>query len=983
MASLHQPTEVFRFLHVRNPRIVPTTADPTVFLKYTLPSGADNLYADLIEIKNAGEKDWKEQIVAAVNTFKSTDEAYKNIFQVNLVFRDFFEITEFLINNDLPGGVTLKDWLINEYGIDPASFFTPEVGQLIDKFWNNIFAQAIVPDNNGVLSQLILNLRIINLIELARINHESTTTIEGIRADLKALGLLPEDLFPINILPAEDEENGEPGNGNEEEIELYNKIIKGIEELNSWYENMIRVLSEAIPNIVFLFNETDPPPSELQAYLDAIDEFNAQVIELNKYKVEYADEIGINFKDAVIEIGHSSFVDKSKEEVITILVSNGNSLFETITKNSKEGYDVVTIGKTILEETSTSCSECCNEVPGLERFRVGPIGMGDFYKVEQMIHCYKPAEIAHVENVMIGETRNRETRRLDRFEETIVTEVETITETEKDFQTTSRSEQEVNSETVTETNQSLSAGLNLSGSYGTVHFNSSFNTLSGGSSSSSLENASKYSREIVERARQLEIKRMRSERTIKILHEYEETNTHGFTNTTEINQVGVYRWLDKFYYNRLINYGPHLMFEFIIPEPAFFHLYAKRNKNAPKTGTKLIKPLRPDDPALGIPLTSFSVIDRNNYTFWSAYYNTNLAEPPASEVTLSIAFNGSPGAGNVITGSNNSATVPQGYEAYDLGGNISKWGADPVVVLVGGSGSLVSPAGGWSVFVNPTMSNEEGTIGITYLAKDHHLIEVRIRCRLKTDAYNAWKANVYENIWKAYYDKQQKYEDDLNALQQQLAFSQSFSSTNPAFNRDTEKMELKKHSLEMLMEPRFKDFTAAVNCPTEDKCSQPEINKTYAYLNGKIIKFFETAFEWDQITYEFYQYFWGRKCKWKTLYNLEDNSDPLFQKFLQAGAARVVVPVRRGREASIMYYVETGTLLEDASIVLTLSEHVSANSEMIQTYLPTVVDTWITKMPTNLVALHCVSGCIGEDGTTTGLPCYPTDDLDDEPPVYG
>ena len=72
---------------------------------------------------------------------------------------------------------------------------------------------------------------------------------------------------------------------------------------------------------------------------------------------------------------------------------------------------------------------------------------------------------------------------------------------------------------------------------------------------------------------------------------------------------------------------------------------------------------------------------------------------------------------------------------------------------------------------------------------------------------------------------------------------------------------------------------------------------------GPIIQFFEQAFEWEQMTYFFYPYFWGRKKNWPTTVNLSD-PDPLFQQFLTAGAARVVVPVPIAYVDDVLYLLQ-------------------------------------------------------------------------------
>jgi hypothetical protein len=987
MASAHQPTEVFKFLHVRNVKPIPIATDPLVYNEYILPAGANNLYTQLLVIKNNAAIDWKDKILLGVTNFKGSPDYFKNTFVLNKTITNFYAINDFLQNNNLPVGVTLRVWLNNTYLIDVNTFFTPAVNANIDRVWNNIFAQSISPDNNGVLDQATIHIQVAKLLKLTKDNNPAVNTIEGIRSILKATVLLPDTLFPINFFPSIPIPPVFGGNEgyDKTEVALYHKTKLAIKELDAWYDAELDKLKRTLPVANFRVNEDGLIPSDVQAYIDALAVFNVKLKELNSYENLYKDAIGVNFKDVIFAIGETAILNKPKDEISDILFAQASMLFDKNSINPKKGYRTTGVGKSILEESAHDSCDCCkpsatNPTQGGDRFRVGPIGMGDFYKVEQQLECYKPAEIAHVENVMIGETRNRETRRLDRYEEISVTETESITESEKDLQTTSRSEQEVNSESVTEQNQSISGGINTSGFYGNVTFNTTFNASTSGFASSSEANASKYSRSITERARQLEIKRLRTEKTVKILREFEETNTHGFVNNTAVNQVGVYRWLDKFYYNRLVNYGPHLMFEFIIPEPAFFHVFAKKISQAANAAVALVKPLAPDDSSLAFPLNDDSNVDRNNYAFWAAYYGVDLDSPPDSQVVISQAYSGN-------TNSFNDLSIPDGYSAasFDHSGLAASFPGNTFQfwAKIGGNGihgTYVSEGNTIASANSLTLYGEEGNIGVSFFAEHvlYFTFNIRIICQLKSDVFNAWKSKQYQKIWAAYNLKLKEYNDQLNSLQQQLSFSPSYG-TNPAFYREIEKTELKKNCLEMMMDPRFTTFQEAVNCPNSDPCSQPELNKYVTNLNARTIKFFETAFEWSQITYEFYDYYWGRKCKWVELYNMAADDDQLFQKFLQAGAARVVVPVTPGREASIMYYIETGIMTE-ANISLTDPLNVAVATEIKDTKkYPIVTDTWTTKMPTNLVAMQCVSACIDND-ILTGMPCYDKSTLDLEPP---
>jgi len=71
------------------------------------------------------------------------------------------------------------------------------------------------------------------------------------------------------------------------------------------------------------------------------------------------------------------------------------------------------------------------------------------------------------------------------------------------------------------------------------------------------------------------------------------------------------------------------------------------------------------------------------------------------------------------------------------------------------------------------------------------------------------------------------------------------------------------------------------------------------------VRWFEQAFEWEHMRYLFYPYYWGRRSTWVDKLNLK-NDDPLFLQFLQAGYARVLVPVRNGFEHAVNFYLHTG-----------------------------------------------------------------------------
>ncbi len=116
---------------------------------------------------------------------------------------------------------------------------------------------------------------------------------------------------------------------------------------------------------------------------------------------------------------------------------------------------------------------------------------------------------------------------------------------------------------------------------------------------------------------------------------------------------------------------------------------------------------------------------------------------------------------------------------------------------------------------------------------------------------------------------------------------------NPGLNLELMKDELKKHCITILTEQHFDLFDAIQT----GSYNVPQIDLYENEAEGPYVRFFEQAFEWEQMTWVTYPYFWGRKSQWEERVAFED-VDPMFNQFLKAGYCRVVVPVRPGFEGA-------------------------------------------------------------------------------------
>lgn len=78
-------------------------------------------------------------------------------------------------------------------------------------------------------------------------------------------------------------------------------------------------------------------------------------------------------------------------------------------------------------------------------------------------------------------------------------------------------------------------------------------------------------------------------------------------------------------------------------------------------------------------------------------------------------------------------------------------------------------------------------------------------------------------------------------------------------------------------------------------------------LFGEFVKFIHQAVEWENILYFLYPYFWGSEAIGHDKLLFEHN-DPEHERFLRAGYARIVLPVRPGFEEDFTRLIETGKL---------------------------------------------------------------------------
>lgn len=135
-------------------------------------------------------------------------------------------------------------------------------------------------------------------------------------------------------------------------------------------------------------------------------------------------------------------------------------------------------------------------------------------------------------------------------------------------------------------------------------------------------------------------------------------------------------------------------------------------------------------------------------------------------------------------------------------------------------------------------------------------------------------------------------------------------------------------------------------------------NLTLSRRKARFIQFLEQAFDWGQMSYLFYPYFWAAMPRWIEMLDREDESDPMFTEFLRAGSARILLSVKPGYEDAALHFVATGEPWEGGSppvigdpTFIPLYEEVRASQTRDAAGTP-VGDSWIFRVPTSLIYLE-------------------------------
>lgn len=594
------------------------------------------------------------------------------------------------------------------------------------------------------------------------------------------------------------------------------------------------------------------------------------------------------------------------------------------------------------------------------------IGIADYLKVEQSTHAYVPGDVAHIENIMAREYRQKSTRRLRRSEN--ITTISNDSEKETLTDTTTATRFEMQSEIAKmmaearETSAFVNFGASWAAASATFNLNTGANFAHHQSKEESTRQAMIQAQEVTERALDRIVSKVHEERIEKIIEEFEENNAHGFDNRKGSEHVsGVFRWVDKLMKNQIYNYGKRMMFEFMVPEPAKLHQLGIVTQEKASDVT-LIKPDDPRTSSFKAMKDYASLNDETVLRYWSSKYNVELEGRLTEEFSIGKSLGGQY-TNNLVEVENaafhGEIEIPEGYLAYrgSVGFTAASDGdGASVSVLLGDQGFYF--LGQWGQLGQKPKQNftkqYSGKIPIstTFYNEFSGTVNFSVDVKLSTEAKNAWLQKAFNAIINAYELAMTEYNEQLAAEQNKAV---EISGSNPAFYRQIENTVLRKNCISYMVDrtvnsTRGYGLSGLIQGSTftdYETVLSPVLDQYTAF-----VKFMEQAFEWENLSYYLYPYYWGSKANWMNLYQQED-VDPLFRSFLQSGMARVIVTVRPGFEDAVQFFMATGKIWNGGQVPVIGDElYLSIADEMKAPRGVKQGKAWISRLPTPLTILQ-------------------------------
>ncbi len=599
-----------------------------------------------------------------------------------------------------------------------------------------------------------------------------------------------------------------------------------------------------------------------------------------------------------------AYIDKSALEVLDSLYRTLDGDACTLIREANELKYLDLINDPSEDEHTSSKVTFATLAPSKNQ-AVRLAGVGDLITVEEKLKRYVTGEISHIANTISGVMRKRRHALKVSDEETVETFRLTEEEARRSLETNTRTELSATASETAREQFAIRAGVTASGTYGVTTVEASMEASYQRKRSESNSIAQTKAREVISKTEERTKSVQRELRRSVSKRESTEENKEEFKGEETASHL--YVWLEQEREVRLLNKGSRVFVEFYVPEPA----------------VDLRKPINPVNSSQPPPDFNISAaeISEQNYQAYASFFGAQGVEPPPPEfveVPFSISTETDREVEYGIDVKEEKVNMPTGYIADRI--RISGYGYDfsntaVWFVTVGGQRIFLGPnyMGYYenSSFAMVIGEDREGSPAEIELTDRHEApqgtrvsvivhghrhkaaaVNGFVICRRACDTYASWQLRAFSAIRQAHQNMMEEYERASAGFGPQREEIGGPASQN----RETEKRELRKWCKQLL----------GVTPPNETAYEPGDpwsvLDPNIASKQRFLSTFFDQAFEWQEMTYFLLDYDVAPVDRWSVVRG-SYSSDPRHTDFLQAGAARVLVPITPLFETVIAQYM--------------------------------------------------------------------------------
>lgn len=576
---------------------------------------------------------------------------------------------------------------------------------------------------------------------------------------------------------------------------------------------------------------------------------------------------------------------------------------------------------------------------------VEPYAVGDLQMVRQRLLRYSAGEIARIENVMRGERKEVSSRqgrqRLDVQEKR-----------SGDLQAFESEEGDERVSLLEEVSRTV-AGKAVTDAYD--GFTTSYGpptqaTLNGQrvrttkAGEAGGDDVTRYARTILGRTVNRISRKVESVRASSTLSHVEDKVVSVIDNSRGGgNLSAVYRWVNKIYEARVVNYGNRLIMEFVVPRPAAGYLARHCHGRGRHADAVPVPPAQ-------MGYHTFRDVTAKTYPTVCAYYGVTDISPPPFPRTVSAALR---------AGDETQISIPAGYDAEIAFAGFVSASASPAPAILVGSQAVAAngeptgliPAGERTAL--PVSVADMPAAGSPPVPADG-LVNIEINCMPTERSLVEWQIGIYGAVVQAYEQKVERW----------LAAAAEGAVPTPR-RPPLAWREIERHTLKRECERLLLERTALM---TGEAGSSPPSSPPAAEADApRYLQFLETRLEWQEMTYQYHDGPDGWLAD-----RGGDGEDPQFGRFLAADRARVLVPVKPESAFAFLYFFASGMIWSGADWLVAVNpgdvdvaDDLKRASRDCDTER-TVGQPWEVVVPT---AMQVLDGCDrGAGGADLDLP---------------